>query len=92
MCPFVVIDPTDLGATTVVAPGLMLYNFLSIPDAESLPLHPSVLPFGITRSLETELPFAPALPWVLDPPAYGLEPDNRFQGLAFAPGAAFGRE
>jgi hypothetical protein len=36
ICPFVVIDPTDLGATTVVAPGRMLDNFLLIPDAESL--------------------------------------------------------
>ena len=29
--------------TTVVAPGLMLENFLPIPDAESLPIYPSVL-------------------------------------------------
>ena len=43
ICPFVVIDPTDLGVTTVVAPGLMLDNFLTIPDAESLPFCPSVL-------------------------------------------------
>ena len=46
ICPFVVVDPTDLGATTVVAPGLMLDNFLpiqAIPDAESLPFYPSVL-------------------------------------------------
>ena len=42
-CPFVVIDPTYLGPTTVVAPGLMLDNFLPIPDAESLPFYPSVL-------------------------------------------------
>ena len=41
--PFVVIHPTCLGATTVVAPGLMLDNFLPIPDAESLPFYPSVL-------------------------------------------------
>ena len=34
---FVVIDPADLGATTVVAPGLMLDSFLPIPNAESLP-------------------------------------------------------
>ena len=32
-CPFVVIDPTYLGATTVVAPGLMLDNFLPVPNA-----------------------------------------------------------
>ena len=38
-----VIAPTDLGATTAVAPGLMLDNFLPIPDAESLPFYPSVL-------------------------------------------------
>ena len=39
------IDPTDLGATTVVAPGLMLDNFLPIPDEESLPfqVYPLVL-------------------------------------------------
>ena len=40
---FVVLDPTDLGATTVVAPGLMFDNFLPIPDAESLQFYPSVL-------------------------------------------------
>ena len=43
MCPFAVIDPADLGATTVVAPGLMLDSFLLIPDPESLPFSPSVL-------------------------------------------------
>ena len=37
--PFVVIDSTDKGALTVVAPGRMIYNSLTIPDAESLPLH-----------------------------------------------------
>ena len=37
ICPFVVIDPTNLGATTVVASELMRDNFLPIPDAESLP-------------------------------------------------------
>ena len=42
ICPFVVIDPTDSGATTVVAPGLMWDNFLPIPDAESLPFFPLV--------------------------------------------------
>ena len=43
--PFVVIDPTNSGATTVVvvAPGLYHDNFLPIPDAESLPFYPSVL-------------------------------------------------
>ncbi len=29
ICPFVVIDPTDKGATTVVAPGRMFDNFLT---------------------------------------------------------------
>ena len=43
ICPFVVIDPTDLGATMVVAPGRMIDSFLSIPDAESLPLYRMVL-------------------------------------------------
>jgi hypothetical protein len=32
ICPFVVIDPTDYGATTVVAPGRILDNFLPIPN------------------------------------------------------------
>ena len=41
--PFVVIDPTDYGATMVVAPGRMIDSFLSIPDAESLPLYRMVL-------------------------------------------------
>ena len=36
-----VIDPTYHGMA--VAPGLMLDNFLPIPDTESLPFHPSVL-------------------------------------------------
>ena len=36
-------DPTDLGATIVVAPGLMLDNLLPIPNAESLSFYPSVL-------------------------------------------------
>ena len=43
ICPIVLIDPIDLGATTVVAPRLMLDNFLPIPDAESLPFYPLVL-------------------------------------------------
>ena len=43
ICPFVVIDPTDLGATIVVAPGRMLDIFLSSPDAESLPSYRMVL-------------------------------------------------
>ena len=41
--PFVVTDPTDLGATTLVAPGLVLDNFLPVPDAEFPPFYPSVL-------------------------------------------------
>ena len=46
-----VIDPTDhdLGATTVVAPGLMLDDFLPIPDAKSLPFYPSVLKLVVLR-------------------------------------------
>jgi hypothetical protein len=36
ICRFVVIDPTDRGATTVVAPERMVDNF---PYAESLPLY-----------------------------------------------------
>ena len=46
ICPFVVIDPTDLGATSScseLAPGQMFDNFLPIPDAESLPFYPLVL-------------------------------------------------
>jgi hypothetical protein len=41
ICPFVVIDPTYWGATTVVAPGRMIDNFLPISDAlaESLSLY-----------------------------------------------------
>jgi hypothetical protein len=39
ICPFVVIDPTDEGATTVVAPGRIIDNFPPIPDAESLPVY-----------------------------------------------------
>ena len=43
ICPFVVIDSTNSGATNAVAPGLMLDNFLPIPDAEPLPFYPLVL-------------------------------------------------
>ncbi len=43
ICPSVVIDPADKGATTVVAPGRTLDNFLPIPDAESLHLYHMVL-------------------------------------------------
>jgi hypothetical protein len=43
ICPFVVIDPTNLRATTVVAPGRMNDKFLPISDAESLPLDRMVL-------------------------------------------------
>ncbi len=34
---FVVLDPTDLGATIVVAPGQMPGGFLPSPDADCLP-------------------------------------------------------
>ncbi len=43
ICPFVVIDPTDQGATAVVAPGQMIDNFLLYPIAESLPIYRMVL-------------------------------------------------
>jgi hypothetical protein len=43
ICLFVVIDPTDYRAAMVVAPGQMIDRFLSIPDAESLPLYRMVL-------------------------------------------------
>ncbi len=36
ICPFVVLDPTDLGATIVVAPGQMPGDFLPSPDADCL--------------------------------------------------------
>ncbi len=36
-CPFVVLNPTDLGATIVVAPEQMPGNFLSSLDADCLP-------------------------------------------------------
>ena len=49
ICPFVIIDPTDLGSTTVVAPGQMLDNFQPILDAESLPFCPSVLTCKASR-------------------------------------------
>ena len=53
-----VIDPNDLGATKVFAPGLMLDNFLPIPDAESLPFYALVLKLvvcslaGVTAATE----------------------------------------
>jgi hypothetical protein len=43
ICCFVVIDPTDQGATTVVVPGPMVDNFLPTTDVESLPLYSMVL-------------------------------------------------
>ncbi len=43
ICPFVVIDPTDRRATTVVAPGRMIDNFLPTLDAASLPLYRMVV-------------------------------------------------
>ena len=56
ICPFVVIDHTYLGATTVVAPGLMLDHFLPIPDAESLPFYPSVLKLVVWETVTQRLP------------------------------------
>jgi hypothetical protein len=51
ICPFVVIDPTDKGATTVVARRRlgMIDNFLPIPDAEILPLYRMVLTLPLYR-------------------------------------------
>ena len=56
ICPFVVIDPTNLGATTAVARnllslalGLMFDHFLPIPDAESLPFYPLVVNLVVCR-------------------------------------------
>jgi hypothetical protein len=53
--PFVVIDPTDLGATTVVAPGQMIDDFLSIPDAVFLPLYLLVLKLVCLLDIPLEL-------------------------------------
>jgi hypothetical protein len=39
ICCFVVIDPANEGATTILAPGQMIDNFLTIPQTESLLLH-----------------------------------------------------
>ena len=46
ICPFVFIDPifrSDDGSCSELAPGLIFDNFLTIPDAESLPFYPLVL-------------------------------------------------
>jgi hypothetical protein len=51
ICSFVVIGLTNEGATTVVAPGQMIDNFLTIPDAESLPLYRMVLILTINAIL-----------------------------------------
>ena len=50
ICPFVVIDPGDQGAT-VVAPEQMIDNFPPIPDAESLPLYRMGLKLACVRRL-----------------------------------------
>ena len=57
--PFVVIVPTYLGVTTVVAPGLMLDNFQPIPDADSLPFYPLVL--KLVMCMSAKLGMASAL-------------------------------
>ena len=44
ICPFVVLDPTDLGATIVVAPGQMPCNFLPSSDADHLPFWAKLVP------------------------------------------------
>jgi hypothetical protein len=41
----VVLDPTDLGATIVVAPGQMPCNFLPSSDADYLPFQVKLVPF-----------------------------------------------
>ncbi len=67
--PFVVIDPTDQGATTVVAPGLMIDDFLSSynhscsrTNDRRFSIHPrrsipAFIPFGIKASLSVSLPY-----------------------------------
>ncbi len=40
-CPFVALDPTDLGATKVVAPGQQHGYFLPSPNADYLPFKQS---------------------------------------------------
>jgi hypothetical protein len=44
ICPFVVLDHTDLGATIVVAPGQMPGGFLPSPDADCLPFLVKLVP------------------------------------------------
>ena len=39
ICPFVVLDPTDLGATIVVAPGQMPGGFLPFPLSKASTVH-----------------------------------------------------
>ena len=39
ICPFVVIDPTNLGVTIVVAQALCLTIYNLSPDAENLPFY-----------------------------------------------------
>ena len=68
ICPFVVIDPTDLGAATVVAPELMLDDFLPIPDTEPLPFYPSVWKAVVY------------LPYAAHAPASGLSSPIRSSG------------
>jgi hypothetical protein len=50
----VVIDPADLGATMIVAPGRMIDSFLSIPEAESLPLYRMVLKLACVCHIGTK--------------------------------------
>ncbi len=44
ICPFVVLDPADLGATIVVAPGQMPGGILPSPDADCLPFLVKLVP------------------------------------------------
>ena len=63
--PFVVIDPAYLGATTmIVAPGLMLDNFLPIPDTESLPFDPLVLKLVVCVCVCHTVSGPPKHPWI----------------------------
>jgi hypothetical protein len=48
-----VIDPTDEGATMVVAPGRMIDNSLPIPDAEFLPLYRMALKLACVNQEKT---------------------------------------
>ena len=50
ICPFVVLNPTDLGATIVVAPGQMPSGFLPSPNADCLPFLVKLVPCSRTNA------------------------------------------